>query len=814
MRVPLSWLREILPGLPAGPDAADVVAAALVRAGLEVEGVERLGADVSGVVTARVLSVEPLTGFSKPVSFCRVDVGGREHGVVCGATNVVVDAVVPFATPGAVLPGDFRIASRTTYGRVSDGMICSAAELGLATDSDGILVLPAGTPLGRDVVELLDLRDDVLDVAVTPDRGYVLSLRGMAREAATAFGLPFGDPAQVAEGSVAPGARPAPAVHLPDAACDRYVARVVTGLDPATPSPDWMTARLQRCGVRPLGLLVDVTNYVMLELGQPLHAFDADALTGDIVVRRAVAGERLVTLDGQDRALDPGDLVIADASGPVALAGVMGGAATEVTSATTAIVLEGAHFDPVTVARAARRHKLPSEASRRFERGVDPALCAAAVDRAAGLLVELAGATVAGSTVAGSVPVPAPVTFPLAAPARLAGTSYAPDVVRRRLGDVGCTWTGEDPLLVTPPTWRPDLTGVAELCEEVIRLEGYDALPVVLPVAPAGRGLTPGQQARRAAGRALAGAGLLEVCPPPFVSARALEALGAREGAVELLNPLSDEEAFLAPTLLAGLLAAVQRNVARGLPDVALFQVSRVFGPPPVTARVSAPGVAGPPSVAERAALEAALPVQPWTAAVAFAGERVPGRAADWADAVQALLALGTALRVDLEVAAAAVDPFHPGRCAALVLDGVVLGHAGELHPRVVEALALPRRTCAGELDLDALVAAATAVGPVAAPVVSHYPPAGVDVALVVDDATPVAVLAASLRAGAGPLLESVRHFDAFRGPQVGEGKVSHAFALRFRAPDRTLVDTEVLAARDAAVARAGADHGAVLRGA
>ena len=361
MRVPLSWLRELVPGLTA---TADEVYEALVRAGLEVEQVERIGHDITAVVVGEVLDVEELTGFKKPIRYCHVDVGERVHEVVCGATNFAAGDRVPFALPGAVLPGGFQIATRQTYGHTSDGMICSPAELGLSEESDGILVLPPDTPLGADVVELLSLRDEVLDIAVTPDRGYALSVRGVARETATAFGLALEDP----------GLRTAPEptadghpVRVEDpTGCDRYVARVLTGLDPTAPSPAWLQRRLVLCGMRPISLAVDVTNAVMLELGQPLHAFDLDALSGELVVRRARAGERLTTLDGQDRALDPEDLLITDGSGAIAIAGVMGGGPTEVTAATTSVLLESAHFEPVSVARTARRHKLPAEASKRF----------------------------------------------------------------------------------------------------------------------------------------------------------------------------------------------------------------------------------------------------------------------------------------------------------------------------------------------------------------------------------------------------------------------------------------------------------------
>jgi len=817
VRVPVSWLRSLVPGLTA---PADEIAEALVRAGLEVEQVHRVGDDVSGVVVGEVLDVEELTGFKKPIRFCHVDVGTRTHEVVCGATNFAPGDRVAFATPGSVLPGDFRIATRTTYGHTSDGMICSAAELGLSGDADGILVLEAGAPLGADVVELLELRDEVLDIAITPDRGYQLSVRGVAREAATAYGLELRDPGllEVPE----PGDGHPVRVDDPTG-CDRFVTRTVTGFDPAAPSPGWLQRRLVLAGMRSISLAVDVTNHVMLELGHPLHAYDRARLSGGIVVRRAAAGERLTTLDGQDRALDPDDLLITDGSGPIGIAGVMGGASTEVSGATTDLVVEAAHFTPVVVARSARRHRLPSEAGRRFERGVDPGLSAAAAEAAVRLLVELGGATAGPGTDVDTRSAPPTIALPLDLPGRVAGREYAPDVVRRRLEDVGCevsvsalagvlAGTGLSTAVahVAPPSWRPDLTAPIDLVEEVVRLEGYDTIPVELPVAPAGRGLTAGQRLRRTASRALAGTGLVEVTSPPFVAPELLAALGQTSPSPRLLNPLSEAEALLRPSLLPGLVTAAVRNAARGLADVALYETGLVFRGAGGTAPT--PPVDRPPTRQERDALDAALPDQPRHVALVLCGTR-QGRAVDGADAVEALVALGRALGLDLVSRSAAQDPWHPGRCAELLLDGRRVGLAGELHPRVVAATGLPARTCAAEADLDVLVAAAQARGPAPAPVVSPYPPAAVDVALVVDEAVPAAEVAAALREGAGGLLEALRLFDVYRGPQLGAGRKSLAYALRLRAPDRVLAGPEILAARDAAVALAGARTGAEVRG-
>ncbi|HMA47655.1 MAG TPA: phenylalanine--tRNA ligase subunit beta [Frankiaceae bacterium] len=819
MRVVLSWLREHVPGLP----EAEAVAAALTRIGLEVERVEAVGREVSGVVVGEVADVEVVRSKNKQVRWVRVRVGeDGTRGVICGASNFGVGDRVPVALPGAVLPGGVRISARAAYGRMSDGMICSARELGVGDDHTSIVVLAPQAPVGAEVATLLGLRDEVLDVAVLPDRGYALSVRGLAREAATALGLTFHDPADVVlpEPSAA-GAGYQVRVEDP-VGCDRYVARVVTGVDPAAPSPLELARRLTLSGMRPISLAVDVTNGVMLGLGQPLHAFGRAALSGPIVVRRARAGERLVTLDGVDRALHPDDLVIADDTGPVALAGVMGGEATEIGPGTTDIVLESAHFDPASVARTARRHGLSSEAARRFERGVDPALAPYAAQAAVRSLVALGGAAAPPAVTDVDLRPPPPrVAFPLGETERLVGRPYDPQVVRSRLADVGCTVGGGDPLEVVPPSWRPDLTRPADLVEEVVRLEGYDTVPVRLPRAAAGRGLTTEQRLRRQAAHALASAGYVEVLTVPFVGADVADRLGLPDGdgrraAVRLANPIAEDAAYLRTTLLPGLFAAVVRNVGRGEPDLSLSEVGLVFRARPGVVVPPSPPVDRRPTPAQVAALDAALPSQPRHAAVVLTGRRDPagwwgpGRPADWSDAVEAARVLARAVRADLEVARGDAMPWHPGRCAALRVAGAVVGYAGELHPRVVAAFDLPARACAMELDLDALVAAADP--PVSAPRLSAYPPADRDVALVVDVTVPEVEVEEALRGGAGELLESLRLFDVYDSPQLGQGRRSLAFGLRFRAPDRTLTAEEANAARDAAIAAARRRTGATPR--
>ncbi|GHG36844.1 MULTISPECIES: phenylalanine--tRNA ligase subunit beta [Streptomyces] len=842
MRVPLSWLREYV-DLPATETGRDVQAK-LISAGLEVEAVEKLGAGLTGpLVVGKVLTIEELTEFKKPIRFCTVDVGrangtGEPQEIICGARNFAVGDKVVVALPGAVLPGDFRIAERKTYGKVSRGMICSSEELGMGEDPNhGIIILPPEHEIGIDATVLLELFDEVLDIAVTPDRGYCLSMRGVAREAAIAYGLPLRDPALL--DVPAPNSYGYPVQVADPVGCDRFTARTVVGLAPEARSPIWLQRRLQKAGMRPISLAVDITNYVMLELGQPLHAYDRTRIDGPIGVRRAEAGEKITTLDGTVRVLDAADLVITDNRGPIGIAGVMGGADTEIadpvtdaeTGAVTGsseVVIEAAHFDAISIARTARRHKLSSEASKRFERGVDPQAAAAAAQRCVDLLVLLAGGTAeAGVTEIAAPSAPRTVTMPANHPDKVAGVAYGRETVVRRLQEVGCDVYGQDELIVTVPSWRPDLGEPNDLAEEVIRLEGYENLPSTLPKPPAGRGLTERQRVHRRVGRALAGAGYVEALNYPFMGQQVLDQLGldaddARRRVVTLVNPLSDEEPALRTTLLPGLLGALRRNDSRGSHDLALFETGLVFRPEGEAKVAVRLPVDRRPTDEEIAGVNAALPAQPRRAAVVLAGAREQsgwwgkGRPADWADAIEAARTIATEAGAELLIDADQHAPFHPGRCAAfhVVIDGVktLAGHGGELHPRVVKALGLPARSCAMELDLDVLEKASE--GPVKAPRISAFPVATQDVALVVDQDVPSAAVEYYLAGGAGELLESIRLFDVYTGDQVGEGKKSLAYALKFRAADRTLTVEEATAARDAAVALAAEHTGAVLRGA
>lgn len=826
MKTPVSWIREYV-DLPDGTTTEDLTHR-LTALGLKLEAIESAGADITGpLVVGRVLTMEPEPQKNgKTINWCTVDVGdangtGEPQGIVCGAHNFAPGDLVVVILPGGVLPGNFEISARKTYGHVSAGMICSARELGLGEDHDGIIVLPAGAgEPGDDAFDVLGLREEVIEFEINPDRAYALSLRGVAREAALAYDAPYRDPAERTVPEPNDAGYP---VELEDTdGCPLFVARKVTGFDPAAPTPDWMARRLTQAGMRPISLAVDITNYVMLETGRPIHGYDADRLQGTIRVRRAREGERLTTLDGTDRALSTEDLVVTDDSGLIGLGGVMGGETTEMSETTTNILVEAAHWDATSMFRTGKRHRISSEAGKRNERGVDPTITPAAADRVVELLTTYGGGTAdPGVTVVGEVPAQPQITISYDLPARITGVDIDAATTVANLEAVGCALRKDDTTLTaTPPPWRPDLTDPFDLVEEVARIVGYDQVPSVLPREAAGRGLTREQRLRRRVGRTLAGAGCVEVVSFPFVGDAAFDALGlpaddARRTTVRLANPLSAEEPSYTTTLLPGLLKAGARNVARGATAVSLFETGTVAfpvdrGPAPIF------GVEWRPSDDELAKLLEAIPEQPLHLAVVLAGERERagwwggGREAGWSDAIGLVRRLGTELGVEVEVVAATRAPWHPGRCARLLVGGAELGHAGELHPKVCQAFGLPARSAAAEIDLDLLMRHARDVTP--GPDFSTYPLAKEDVALVVADGVTVAEVEQALREGAGELLESIRLFDVYTGDQVPDDHKSLAFALRFRAPDRTLTEEETAAARDAAVALAADRTGAAQR--
>ena len=822
MRVPLSWLAEFV-DLPQNSTPDDVMAQ-LVKVGLEEEGSH--GGDIRGpIVVGKVLDfVEEPQSNGKTIRWCQVEVApGVVNGVVCGARNFFEGDKVVVTLPGAALPGGFEIAARKTYGHVSDGMIASSRELGLSDDHEGILrlsTLGLDPEVGTDALELLGLNESAAEVNVTPDRGYCLSIRGIAREYSHASGAKFTDPATKVSAKAGSGFSvqvqdDAPIHGVPGSSI--FTTLGVSGIDANAPVPSWMANRLKLAGMRSISIAVDITNYVMLELGQPIHAYDQDKLVGGITVRRAVAGEQLQTLDEKVRTLHPEDLLICDDYGPIGLAGVMGGASSEVSSTTKNVLIEAALFDPISIARTARRHKLPSEASKRFERGVDPEVGPIAAARVAQLLIELAGGQLNGVGSSYRTDLPKiEIELPFAFASELVGVDYANQQILDLLDQIGCELrVHDDAVTVAPPSWRPDIRHKTDLVEEVARLAGYNLIPSRIPVAPPGRGLTPRQQFRRRALAGLAGAGFTEVLNYPFYSEQQNREF-SQSPALRLENPMQGDSPELRNSLLPGLLQAAARNLSRGTTDLALIEEGSVFLPAQGNATTSLPVGNVRPSSEQLAQLNASIPVQPRHLAGVVLGDwipQAPGQPAVQSGYPQAILAVEQITRaagVQFEIRQTTALGFHSGRAAEVLVAGEVVGYLGEVAPALTAEYHLPRKVAAIEINLDALFAHAPEV--LQAAELRVMPAATQDLSLLVSLDVPAADLLAVIREGAGDLLEEVSLVDDYRGDNVPAGSKSVTFSLRFRASDRTLTQAEATSSKDAAVALASQKFGATLR--
>lgn len=803
MRAPLSWIRDFTPVAAATDEIAD----ALNQLGLEVEAIDEPGRDVTGVVVGRIVSVVAHPDADR-IRLADVDFGDGTTRVVCGAPNICPGMVAPFAKIGASLPGGFRIERRKIRGVVSEGMLCSARELGLGDDHSGILELPGDAPIGTDVREVLGLDDVVFDLAITPNRPDAMGVVGVARDLAAHFGLPF--EASVPEASEVCGSIEGATVVVEDAdRCPRLVARVARVRPGA--SPEWMQRRLTLAGMRPISNVVDVTNYVMLERARPLHAFDLGRMAGrGIVVRTAREGERIVTLDGVERTLTVEDLLICDAEGtPQAIAGIMGGTTAEVSEATSEIILESAYFAPQGIARTSKRLGLRSEASARFERGIDPNGAAAGADLAMHLLAEVAGAEVAQGAI-DVYPVPVERSVIRVRTARvnaILGTDLTALEVRSLILPLGMEMdganhagdeVGDEEMSVAVPTFRPDIEREIDVIEEVARRYGLQRIRRTVPSsAGTGGGLSRAQRERRLVSDVLVGAGCDEAFTIPLIAPDAAARFGGADlGLVAVENPLRAEESVLRTTILPGLLEAARFNASHGSPDVALFEVGHVFRPP-------GDGSLLPDEQDHVAAL--------WVGRV----RRRPhasDREVTAADAVALVEALDAALglaALSLENVSDAPG-FHPARCAAVVVDGDVIGHVGEVDAAVLDAVDVAGPVVAMEIDLSRLLSAVRR--PRTYRPLSRFPASSIDLAFVVPDGVAASDVRETLRSAGGDRLEGVRLFDVFRSEHLGAGMVSLAFALRFRSPESTLTDEEVASARQSCIEAVVSAHGAELR--
>jgi len=790
MKVPLNWLAEFVE-INGSPEE---IAAKLTGAGMKVEKIHRTGEGIEGIIVGEVSEVAPHPNADK-LSVVKVRTGCMDISVVCGATNFSAGDRVPVAQPGSKVPKMGEIGRRKFRGVPSEGMLCSAAELGLGDDHSGIMVLDPQSVVGTDLKDALGLGEAVLELEINPNRPDAMGLIGIAREVSACTGAKLKDfNSMLAFGVSESQAGRFAAVEIRDQqGCPRYMARVIEGAG-FGPAPLWARQRLTLSGVRPISAIVDATNYAMLVTGQPQHAFDMDKVGGGkIVVRRAAAGEGMKTIDGVVRRLDPQDLVIADDRVPIALAGVMGGQDTEVTDVTTRVILETAAFEPRSIFRTSRRHGLRSEASARFERGVDPNGVDLASRLATALIVGWAG----GAAAAGSVDV-----YPVAVerqsitmrPQRardLLGVDLTAEQMSGALARLGLNPQGENGLIrTTVPTFRVDLKGEEDLVEEVARVIGYDAIPTTLPAGSNRAGkLSDEERLLRKLRRALIGAGLFEARTSSLVGAADLEKIGiSAERATRLANPLSQDESLLRPSILPGLLRSAAVNFSRRPGDVRLFEIGKTFHPN---------GVDAPTERLRLAIALGGVTPQEWHS---------PARELDFYDLKGAVETVLRTLSIrDASFEERQESPFHPTRAAGLfAADGTRLGSFGELQPQVADRAGVPARFGVGEFDLDAMLPLAGE--PLPPPDPSRFPAVLLDLAVVVPDAVDSKSLLTTAEAAGGSLLESVRLIDVYRGEQVGSGKKSIAIAMAFRSPERTLGEGEAIESRDA-IAKAIVDR-------
>ena len=816
MRAPLSWIKEFV-DIPA-TITADQISDGLIRVGFEVEEIIYQGSDLTGPLKfAKVLSIEELTEHKKPIRYVGLDCGEKEiRYVICGATNFAVGDLIVAALPGAVLPGNFAISARETYGKVSNGMICSARELGISDEHAGIMVFSeADAKIGDDAIEGLQINDVVFDVAVNPDRGYALSIRGIAREVAGSLGLKFTDPVDALKNLEFKETGKGVSARIADSStASVFYLRTLSNFDPTATTPLWMRRRIEKMGMRSISLVVDVTNYVMLELGQPLHAFDKSKIKGGLTVKRAEKAQPFTTLDGQVRQLDPDDLMVCDDEAPLALAGTMGGLSSEITASTTDIALEAVRFEPICIAKNSRRHKLSSEASRRLERSVDPSLAQFASARFVQLLTENSSAQHVATVVAGE-PVYAPVvTIDPTYISKILGFQVSNSEVARILRLIGCD-VDEKSWAIDPPSWRSDLLTTADFTEEVARMLGYDKIPSILPPRPLHASLTPTQKRRRAVATMLASRGLAEVQTFPFTNQETIDSmgfLGERAATYTIANPMSEEFPLMRVHLVPGLIEVAQRNISRGAKDFAIFEMGSIFRSSQKLVPAISPDLSKRPDQKIIDQIFASVPPQAYHVAGLLVGKienenwQGKARAYTWHDAIEYAQDILALCNLEWSIKRSDFAPWHPGRCAELIVDGKAVAHAGELHPRIIAKYGLPERSVAFAVGLSALAESAL----VRPTTVGTMPAALQDVALIVDADVSAHDVEAALREGAGALLESITLFDRY--DKIGDGKISLAFSLVFRAPDRTLTGDEVSAMREAATSVAAKKCGAVLR--
>lgn len=817
MKLPISWINEYVK-FPKNTKK-EVIVEHLIKLGYEVEAVETFGPVQGPLVIGQVEKIEILSEFKKPIRFCTVNIGNKRNGIICGASNFKEDDLVVVALPGAVLPGDFKISERETYGKTSQGMICSARELGFSDNHEGIIVLPKNLKVGSDAKDILGLGETVLDISVLPDRGYAMSVRGIGRELALSMKVKYIDPVNQKVPSIKKSTKLKTSIKTKKASKIALVS--LSNYKAGSVTPMFMQKRLAQSGIRTISLPVDITNYLMIEIGQPLHAFDADKINGLVQVRNAKDGEMIETLDHVKRKLNTQDLVIADKNKALSIAGVMGGLESEISTNTTNIVIESAVFDKGSISRTSRSHKLPSEASKRFERGTDFAINEYCAKLASAYLAKYGNAKITGIASTKIAIKNQTIKFYPKEVSRLIGVDLNHSEILKILKSLSMKVVkNENNWKITPPTWRHDINNQADVVEEIIRIWGYEKIPSRLPKGNLGSGLTKAQKSKRNISIKLASLGLNEVLNYPFIAASDLENLlippnDKRRQIAKLANPLSEDEPFLRTTLLPGLIKAAERNLSRGTDNIALYEHGSVYLKNNQKIKFMKPRLLTRPSKTEIIYLDNILPLQPKMIAGVIMGEKSrsgwwsSSQKYDWHDPIEVVVYLCRDLGFEVELKNGNYPPFHPGRCAEISISNKVIGYAGELNPGVIEKTDLSGRVFAFEVCMDDILEHVTHQK---APFLSVMPVVKEDLAFVVDKEIKSVDVIMTIQKNSEKVLESVRLFDVYEGSNIGQNKKSLAFSLRFRAEDRTLTSEEISKLRSQIVKSVEIEHKATLR--
>lgn len=816
MKAPLSWLAEYV---KLGKEhTVEKIQSAFIQRGFEVEDIQFIGKGLAGpIVVGEIVSIENLTDYKKPIRYCQVNIGkGVDSlvGIVCGATNFVEGDKVVVALPGSVLPENFNISARETYGKISEGMICSIKELGIGDEQSGILVLDDSYQVGVNAISELQLIDTVFDLAVLPDRGYALSIRGLARELASHFSCEFIDPTTKTVQTFKNDSKQLGKIEAKDV-CRSLVLTKISGFNPERDTPWEMKRKLLLTGLRSISLPVDITNFIMIEIGQPLHAFDANKVQGKICIRYGNADEELETIDHTNRKLSDKDLVVADERGVLSLAGLMGGISSEIDSNTTDIILEAAHFEAQKISESARRHVLSSEASKRFERGVDTEIAAFASNYAVSLFERFSTVESVSRWQEINPTAKKNVLLDKDLLNTIVGFEIIENDVQEMLNQLGCLVIDKDPIKVEIPSWRFDLANTNDLAEELLRVLGYDKIPLVNPPSSIGSGLTPSQQSLNQLKTFLAAKGAAEILSYPFVShSQSFRFVDIEESdLVKIANPLSEEEPYLRVSLLPGLLAVAIRNLGRGNESLNLFETGSVYRK---ISDEKIPKVTFPLNGEQLKQADAILPRQP-----KLLSGLLTGRKADnpllgkngvwtWSDAIELVAELLNLFNLDFDVTSDSSKGFHPGRTAKFYSGEKFLGIAGELHPELLDEFTLQDRVSCYEIDLSTVFALADQT--VIAQPISNYPIAKEDLAVVVQQELPIWKIHKSLQELSISNLEKFQIFDVYTGAPVPDGKKSIAISLQFRSHDRTLTAEDVSGWKSEILATLAKQYGAELR--